>query len=102
MKSRGKGQAHNHYRFVFGIRVGTIATDTFTLSQVTIKNEAAQTLFGCSQQSTIEKSVDAVAVNELHKQVIHTTLISSMSSRPATPIPVSKSKDVLELLDGVD
>ena len=31
-----------------GIRVGTIATDTPTLSQVIVKNEAAQTLFGCS------------------------------------------------------
>ena len=85
-----------------GIRVRTIATDTPTLSQVIVKNEAAQTLFGCSQQATTKRNVDAVAVVVLHKQVLHTTLISSMSSRPAKPIPVSESKDVLELLDGVD
>ena len=69
---------------------------------MTIKNETAQTLFGCSQQATTEKSVNAVAVIAIHKQVLYTNLISSMSSRPATPIPVSESKDVLKLLDGVD
>ena len=85
-----------------GIRVGTIATDTFTLSQATIKNESAQTLFGCSQQATTKKNVEEAEVIAIHEQVLHTTLISSTSSRSAKPIPVSESKDVLELLDGVD
>ena len=38
-----------------GIHVGTIATDTTTLSRVTIKNEAAQTSLGCSQETKTEK-----------------------------------------------
>ena len=77
-------------------------TDAPKSSQMTIKNEAAETSLGCSQQATTEKNVEEAEVIVLHKQVLHTTLISSMSSRPAKRIPVSDSKDVLELLDGVN
>ena len=81
MNSRGKWHSHNHYRCVVGIRVGTIATDTPTLSQMIVKNKATQTLFECSQQATTKKSVVEAKVIAIHKQVFHITLISSTSSR---------------------